>query len=136
MGINLDKARAVRREAMKKVPSPVTFQGEQFALPAELPITAIRWMIKLGDASAAKKGKAIAEALEAVVGALFSVNDFGRFMALQPSLEDLTAIVEGLPAEYGMSGVGESQASDPSSKTTGTRSRRAAKPSTDSTPES
>lgn len=134
MGIDLDAARAARREAKGKTPDPVTFMGETFVLPVELPIAAVRWFSKLGEASKAKDGIAITEALEAAVEAIFSATDFERFMALQPSLEDLSAIIEGVPGEYGMT-AGEPQASDTSSKSTGTRSRRASKPATESTPE-
>lgn len=133
MGINLDEARAARREAQKEIPEPIVFNGVEFELPLELPITCVHWMTKLGVASEKKDGEGITKALVGTVEALFSAETCERFMAFNPSLEDLLAVVEGLPEEYGLT-AGESTASAEPSKTTTSRSRPASKPSTKSTP--
>lgn len=134
MGINLDEARAARREAEGKAPDPIVFGGQEFVMPVELPVEAINWMVRLADLSGKKNnGIAIKEALEGVIRGLLTDDDLGRFMSLKPSIEDLTAVVEGVPAEYGFEDVGESQASAPSSETTGTQSRPASKRTTAST---
>lgn len=133
MGINIDEGRAARREASKKLPDPITFAGEEFALPFELPLEAVHHMRALGKASAEKNGLAIVDSLEAAVRALLSPADFERFVALAPSYDDLAFIIESIPAEYGFADLGESSASPPQSKTTSARARRPAKPRTAST---
>lgn len=101
------KNRAARREAKGEGPT-VTFLGESFSLPVEMP-----WAV-VDAADSEDYGPA--------VRALFG-EDFARAMALQPSVQDITELLEGLPALYAVS-LGESSASGASSKATSPRSRR------------
>jgi len=124
LSIDLDAARAARREARGEAPT-VTFGGETFALPVELPFEIAEVGQRL---NAATTSTDVAEAMHDAMRMLLA-DDYDRFMALRPSLQDLTALVEGIPGEYGIS-TGESRASRRSSRSSTDRSRPTSLPST------
>lgn len=123
--IDLDKARAARREAAGEAPTFVLDERE-FALPAEMPFEVIE---KVGEIRAAavidpKTGEPELDAdgeprMDAtiVAGAILGMfkimlgdAEYAAFMQLRPSMDDLSALFDGVMAEYGVT-PGESQAS-------------------------
>lgn len=118
MSIDLDKARAARREAQGAGPS-VVFGGETFALPVELPVAVIELF-----AVPVVTGDVLLKMVHA-----FLDGRYDDFMAHDPSVNDLNVFVEGLMTEYGAS-VGESVASGSSSKSTSRPRKRTSKPTT------
>lgn len=104
MRIDLDAAKAARREASGEAPI-VVFGGKEFTLPVELPQSA-------------------AEAINDVSNDKGSVNDifkillngqFSDFMALGPSVDDVKEFFDKIAPVYGVASTGESQASGASS---------------------
>lgn len=95
--LNLDAARAARREAMGETPSFV-FGGREFALPAELPFAVVLDMRELSsaDGDTAAQAAAIASVVKHLLG-----DEHDAFMALSPSIEDLEALIDGVLPEYG-----------------------------------
>lgn len=118
--IDLDALAAQRAEGRGEPPT-ITFKGEAFELPVEMPIEVVEaWN---ADADAVTFGKA-------VLG-----DQWERFRALRPSREDiLLGIGSKLLALWGVSS-GESKASDESSSSDGTSSRPTSSASTGSTSE-
>lgn len=107
VNIDLDAARAARREANGEAPT-ITFDGKTFTLPVELPFEVaaqIAAMQKDEDASG------IRGAVEAFLGS----DAASDFFESRPSVADVNALVEGLVKAYGFEDVGESQASAASS---------------------
>ena len=109
MEINLDAARAARAEANGEH-NTVTFGGQVFDLPVECPYT-------------------FAEALnrddpQAMLHALLGADDAARFLALGPTVPDLTELVVGVARVYGLGAEGNSAASNGSSKSGSRRSKR------------
>lgn len=99
--IDLDarrRARAAEAEAGGE-PVEITFGGTKFELPTELP-----WRF----ASLLFKGE-VDDALAAAFG-----DEYGRFLSLDPSVDDVQGLVEDLSEAYGLS-EGESSASASSS---------------------
>ena len=124
--IDLDEARVARREEAKIKPT-ITFGGRVYELPAELPIVATENLKKLAAATKAKDGDAITAALLGAIEALLG-DEYADFLKNSPSINDLAAVVEGIPAEYGLT-LGESPASEKPSKSTTARPKpRSAKP--------
>lgn len=107
MDLDLDAARAARAEAKGEAPT-VTLHGEKFTLPAELPMRYV-WTLVDGDDMAALK-------------VLFN-GQLERFIALDPTREDVLALVAGVPKLYGLGSEGESPASAGSSANGSSRSR-------------
>ena len=100
--IDLDarrKARAAEAEADHE-PVEVVFSDTKFELPAELP-----WRF----ASLLFKGE-----VEPALAAAFGEDEYQRFLALDPSVDDVQGLVEDLSEAYGLS-EGESSASASSS---------------------
>lgn len=136
MSIDLDAARAARREAAGINPS-VTFGGRDFVLPVELPIETTDWGRRITEAEEARDAerKGSVAWREKQVALTGLVTGFLRFLladqadaffALKPSYEDAYALLLGIPAEYGTS-LGESRASRRSSKATPANSKRTSK---------
>ncbi len=112
--IDLDQLRAARREGLG---GPVTarFGGEMFALPPELPVEALEHLAAL--AAAVEGGDRGAVAAAGPLLALFRTllgEDWPRFAAKRPSLEDMLALLDAAMPAYGGS-AGESPASGDSS---------------------
>lgn len=124
MAIDLDAARAARREAQGEPPT-VTFGGETFNLPVELPFDISEMGTRLNEAQTSTE---VAAAMRDTMKMLLA-DDYDRFMALRPSTQDLVVLVEGIPKEYGI-GPGESRASRRSSRSSTGRSRPTSVPST------
>lgn len=106
--INLDVKREERRK--DKEPSDIVLGGKSFLLPLELPLEVITKLGELSAASKKKDGAAISGILVSTMEVLLTADDFKTFMKLKPAVNDLSAIVEGIPEAYGLS-VGESEAS-------------------------
>lgn len=105
--LDLDAARAARAEARGESPT-VTLGGETFILPAELPMRYV-WTLVEGDDMDALK-------------VLFN-GQLERFLATDPTREDILALVAGVPKLYGLASQGESPASAGSSSNGSSRSR-------------
>lgn len=158
-GLNLDEQAAVRiaeREAAGIGPGPVTFRGETFALPDELPWTFTR---ALGDVARLEEEigaivipevrttkaalKALAtrdalavkmrDALEAAVRALLGDDGLERFITLGAARADIVALLNGAPELIAGKTAGESPASvsklPSTSRPSRQRSRRSTKAS-------
>lgn len=113
--LDLDKLRAARLEAKGDGPT-VTFGGEEFQLAAEVSAEVLEALV-----------------VDNLVGfgqALFG-EDYDRAKELGLSRDDLVDLMKNLGVLYGVN-QGESSASGTSSKSTGTRSRRASNGSTTS----
>lgn len=115
--LDLDAARAARAEARGEPPT-VTIGGETFTLPAELPMRYV-WTLVEGDDMDALK-------------VLFD-GQLDRFIAADPTREDILALVAGVPKLYGLGSPGESPASAGSSNNGSSRSRPTSPAATRST---
>jgi hypothetical protein len=89
--INLDQARAARAEASGE-PVVLIFKGKKFSLPPELPAE---------FALCADEGR-----LRESIHALFGETKAGEFFKLEPSLDDLTTMLDSVKSMYGL-GEGE-----------------------------
>lgn len=129
MSINLDEARAARREVDAVAPV-IVFGGREYVLPIELPVEVVRSLTELADLSGKKDvdGNEITKVLLDTVRG-FLGDQYDDFMQNSPSVNDLSAFVEGIPSEYGL-GLGESQDSDAPSKITTARAKQATKKAT------
>lgn len=109
--IDLDAARAARREAEQQAPS-VVLDGEEFVLPIEMPFEIASDLGRLLNAKddaqqlAAIAGEVVPKIVEGLLG-----DEYERFMSHRPSFEDLTAFLDGIAGAYGLGNVGESSAS-------------------------
>lgn len=134
MNIDLDKARAARLEAAGE-PHTVTFAGEVFALPVELPVPfgeALSRIVQVAD-PVTKETKELLS--PDVVGATKALLDgqTERFMALQPSYNDIAEFVNEASRLLAGRSLGESPASRSSSGGTSKSSRQRSKKPTGST---
>ena len=110
--VDMDSARAARREAQKQQPQ-VVFGGRTYVLPFELPLEAsLRLAEREGDERSS--AKAIMAVIEVLLGdqveAFMSTPEF--------SGDDLEAFLEGVLPLYGVGDTGESKASGSSSSST------------------
>ena len=117
MDLDLDAARAARAETRGEAPT-ITFGGETFNLPAELPMRYIWTLIDGEDMDALK--------------VLFN-GQLDRFLAAGPTREDILALIAGVPKLYGLGPSGESPASAGSSANGSNQSRPTSGGSTAST---
>lgn len=115
--LDLDAARAARAEARGEAPT-VILGGETFTLPAELPMRYVWTLVDGEDIDALK--------------VLFD-GQLERFLATEPTREDILALVAGVPKLYGLGGPGESPASAGSSNGGSNRSRPTSPAATRST---
>lgn len=127
MAIDLDEARAARREERGEAPK-IIFEGTEFTLPVELPIEAVAAISALAKAGTAQDGDAVLGALQEVAKSVLG-EGYETFMAHAPSIADLSALVQGLPAEYGL-GLGESSASEGTSENTTDPPKQPSEPAT------
>ena len=123
MAINVDQDAAARRESAGIHPELI-WKGDTYELPVELPIDCVRALGRLSRASKSKDGEKIQDGLVAVMENLLTDEDFKRFMRGRPSISDISAVVAGIPEEYGIQ-AGESTASPKSSRTTSARPKPA-----------
>jgi len=124
MGINLDESRIARREEMGEQPT-LTFGGKVYQLPVELPLEAVSALSALAKAGLDQDGAGVTAAMLATLKGLVG-NRYDEFMENSPSIQDLAALVEGIPAEYGI-GLPESSASEEPSESTTERPKRQSK---------
>lgn len=103
MEIDLDQLRAARLEHDGSEPRYVIFGGEKFVLPPELP-----WDFALALADGEARGG---------FRVLLGEADYERFMALGPSTQDMTELINSLDVLYGASGEGSSVSDESSSGT-------------------
>lgn len=99
--INLDAARAARREVSKQSPK-IVFGKKTFTLPAELPFSAIEHLSGMDTENPA----ASTAVISAFVKELFG-EQYADFNALQPSANDIQVLMEELSTVYGFQSVGE-----------------------------
>lgn len=99
MRIDLDAAKAARREARGEGPT-VVFNGREFTLQAEIP-----WEVT----ELFSDGK-VNEAVRLLLG-----DAHEEFMAAKPSVEDMRILLEELTKANGLDDLGESSASAASS---------------------
>jgi hypothetical protein len=111
MAINLDAAKAARREAIKEQPT-ITYGGRSWELPIELPLETA---VVIADLQGAMDGEGSEAAMlfRQVVTSLLGDTEGAKFMEMQPSIQDVSALIIGLVDEYGLT-VGESEASQTS----------------------
>lgn len=103
--INLDAARAARREKSKKEPK-VVFGKKTFVLPVEIPFAAVEQLGKLDVSDPSTSSQVISRFIEILFG-----DQYEAFTKLQPSTEDIEYLMEALAKAYGFESPGESQAS-------------------------
>jgi len=111
MAINLDKAKAARREAKEEQPS-IIYGDRTWELPVELPLETAVVIANLQAAMNKEEGEA-APLFRQVITSLLGDTEGNKFMELQPSIQDVSALIMGLVDEYGMT-PGESEASQTS----------------------
>lgn len=124
--VDLDKARAARREAQGEAPV-VRFGSRDFVLPMEMPFVVVEHLGQLAQADDTDNA-AVAAAILAILGDLFG-DQYEAFMQNKPSMQDLTGMFDGIMAVYGVT-VGESPASASSSKRISKKPRRVSSVST------
>lgn len=123
MSIDLDAARAARREANGSAPQ-VRFGGRDFVLPVEPPWELSQVGLRLEASATARETNA---AMLDLLRVLFR-DQFDDFLALGPSSTDLTVLIEG-DEKLGVQGVvevyglGNSRASQRSRKSSKAISR-------------
>jgi hypothetical protein len=105
--IDLDKLAAARREKTKKAPV-VVFGGKSFELSPEMPFAVVEAVRAMNGQE--NDDMAGAQAMADIARALFGER-YTEFLALGPSTEDLTALLEHIGDAYGVS-PGESEASE------------------------
>ena len=95
MAIDLDKARAARREEKGEGPL-VVFGGTTYELSPELPFGVLEAMrgLTLGDEHAPG---ALSDIARALLG-----EHFDAFLATNPSVDDLNELIGGVMSEYGV----------------------------------
>jgi hypothetical protein len=109
--MNLDEARAARREAEKKGPT-ITVEDVVFQLPVELPLSVTLWLNDLSEAQEADDNAAAVKAVGGVLRGLFG-KDYNRFMEVsQIAMEDMEDLLNGIVKDYGFSDQGEAPASE------------------------
>lgn len=91
--IDLDAARSARSEALGEKPV-VRFAGRDWLLPSELP-----WAV--AEASSGQMGDLVT-ALKALLG-----DQWAEFQMQTPTVADMTALVEAIPALYGLDDSGK-----------------------------
>jgi hypothetical protein len=102
--INLDAARAARRETLGETPT-VVFGGETFELEPELPFALVDALLDAGDEETAKVA-----VVKAMAKAMFG-DRYADFMAKNPSMADVQELVIQITPLYGLT-LGESSASE------------------------
>lgn len=114
MKIDLDAARAARREASGEPAPTIFFSEKEFTLPLEIPFEVAERMGKMGAAAESNNNLEVADGFRDVLRLLLG-EQFDEFMSFRPSAQDLMALVDGVVKAYGFADAGESQASATSS---------------------
>lgn len=107
--IDLDALAAARREAAGEAPT-VVFHGETYTLPVELPFDVPESLALVADATLAGDSSAMTKAISTMLEGLLG-EDYARFRAGRPSMQDVEAFTEAVLKVYGMA-PGESPASE------------------------
>ena len=102
--INLDAARAARRETLGESPC-VVFGGKKFDLEPELPFALVDALLDAGDDEIAK-----VVIVKAMAQAMFG-KKYDAFMKLNPTMPDIQELVIQITPLYGLT-LGESSASE------------------------
>lgn len=159
--IDLDEARNARREGRSDTVD-VKFHGETFTLPSELPSEVFDPLLDMQEdlagiirAVAQVAGKANVEMTQVVgrvlqehpsipvkvvnilresLHSLFGDEQWDKFNALKPSINDIFSLITGLGRMYGV-GLGEASGSSASSESDGANSQPTSSSSTASTHE-
>lgn len=101
--VDLNAARAARREGKDKAGPEVKFGRRTFKLPVELPFEAVQHIVDMGELDPDDEdGRAATPRLMLGIVRGILGDDFGKFMAERPSTEDVAALVEGVLKEYGL----------------------------------
>lgn len=113
MAVDLDAARAARREAKGEGPT-VKFGGHEMVLDPEVPYGVLEEVVAIQRAPKDSDERVLG--LGRVARLLLGDENAEALFAGRPSVEDLDALIEGVLREYGL---GEAQAaSSPSSRGT------------------
>lgn len=96
MAIDLDKARAARREAKGQGPQ-VIMGGVTYELAPEMPYGVLEAMRELTKGDEHAPG-GLADVAKALLG-----EHYGAFLATEPSVDDLNDLIGGVMEEYGVS---------------------------------
>jgi hypothetical protein len=104
MDIDLDQLEAARLETVNGDAPTVTFRGEVYSLPPELPFG---FFLDLGAMQ--KDPERAFEVMSKMIDDLFG-EQRDDFLAANPSFPTIQAVMENVPNLYGMSG--ESSASE------------------------
>jgi hypothetical protein len=159
--IDLDEQRNARREGRGE-DVQVKFNGNVYSLPAELPSEVFDPLLDMKEdlagivrAVATVAAKANAQTVEVVMRVLtehptlpvqvidilrgslitlFGLEQWERFQASRPSINDIFALFMGLSRMYGV-GLGEASGSSASSESDGANSQPTTSSSTESTPD-
>lgn len=96
MAIDLDKARAARREARGQGPE-VIFGGMTYELSSEIPLAVLEAFRGLGGEN--PDPSALADIAKALLG-----KHYDAFMAMDPppSVDDLNELIGGVMGDYGV----------------------------------
>lgn len=103
--INLDAAKAARREA-QKTPPKVIFGKRTFTLPVEIPFEAVEQLGQIDTADPTTATSVITRFIAILFG-----DQYETFLKLQPSTQDVEVLMESLATVYGFESPGESPAS-------------------------
>jgi hypothetical protein len=105
-------------------PAPtVRFRGEDYKLVSEIPVDV---MIALADTDEVDEA-ASAKLIVKTTRSLFDDGEWDRFVAAKPTLQNLMQVFDLAFKAYGGMTLGESEASEESSRTTGTPPRQPSK---------
>jgi hypothetical protein len=96
MAIDLDAARAARREAKGEGPR-VIFGGISYELSPELPFGVLEAMRELMSDDNEKAPGALVDLTRALLG-----EHYDAFKATQPTVDDLNELIGGVMEEYGV----------------------------------
>jgi hypothetical protein len=110
--IDLNKARAARREAEGEAPQ-VQLGEKVFELPVELPFECVEYVTRMAKFTEDSDPQEVNAVTEGFVKALFGTVDYALFLGERPTTADIQALLMGVLEEYGLSS-GESPASESS----------------------
>lgn len=101
--------------------------GERFVLPVEMPLAALDYISQLQHTDNA------AALLAPLLRAMLGEEEWPRFIAQRPTIDDMLVLSDHMWAEYGLDPEGPSQSGQPAKATSG-RSKPASRRTTASTP--
>jgi len=118
------------REVDEDKPAPVVlFKGENYQLVSQIPLEVI---VALADVDETEIGSgeetaSTAKLMVRTVRSLFEDGEWDRFMKAKPTMQNLLQMFDLAFTAYAELSVGESEASEESSSTTGTQPRQPSK---------